>query len=152
MYCRLRQLTFILSYMTLPRARALARLRRLVATDIGRVIAKRMRQVRDSSGWRQHQLAAAVGIEAATLSRYESGKVATPVDILWKIATVFDLPLAKFLDFEGELPKNFAPPPRSKPIRTREEQELVEGWRRLSPRDRRVVVQLCRVMGRVREE
>lgn len=131
----------------------LAKLRRLVATDISRAIAKRMRAARESAGWRQHQLAAAMGIEAATLSRYESGKMAPPVDVLWKTATALNVTLAHLLNLEGALPKSFAlPPPRRTPIRPRDEVELLEGWSKLSPRDRRVVIQLCRVMARVREE
>ena len=152
--CHTRQVAYILSYKTLRKPRGIAKLRRLVATEFSRLVAKRMRQARERAGWTQAQLAAALEIEAATLSRYESGKFPAPTDLLWRMSCELGIRLSQLIDVENELPKALTAPASQgqRQIRTGEEKELFENWSRLSPRDRRVVVQLCRVMVRAREE
>lgn len=144
----------MMSNATLRKSRGIAKLRRLVASELGRLIAKRMREARERAGWTQAQLAVAIGIEAATLSRYEAGKFPVPVDILWRVSTELGVALSQLVDVQGELPKGFTSPAgrKKRVIRGAEEGALVDVWSKLSPRDRRVVTQLCRVMVRAREE
>lgn len=132
----------------------IAKLRRLVVTELGRLIAKRVRQARERAGWTQAQLAAAIGVESATLSRYEGGKFAVPIDVLWRMSTALGIRVSLLIDVQEELPKMLSSPSRrsEKRIRGPEEKGLFEHWSKLTPRDRRVVIQLCRVMVRARED
>lgn len=59
------------------------------ATSLGKNIAA----LRKVSSLTQHQLAAALGVEVETISRFENGRLNTSLDQVDAIATFFDVPV-----------------------------------------------------------
>ena len=56
-----------------------------------------MRKLREDRGWTQEELAQAIAIEPATLSRYETAKKAFPLDVLRRIAASLRVPLGHLI-------------------------------------------------------
>lgn len=120
-----------------------------MSDDFDQAIAKRLRQARTRAGWTQEKLAERVGIEPATLSRYETAKLPVPLEVLSKISGVLGAKLATLLDVQRSLPARLSPPPGGRPSPRRpEEAELLAAWSSLRPRDRRIVIRLCKEMKR----
>lgn len=68
-----------------------------------------------------------------------------PLHVLMAISTALGVKPHLLLDFGKDLGKRFAPSPggRRKP-RDTEEEQLVTAWRELSPRERQLVVTICK--------
>ncbi len=65
--------------------------------DFYRLLGGRIRKLREDRGWTQEELAQAIAIEPATLSRYETAKKAFPLDVLRRIAASLRLPLGQLI-------------------------------------------------------
>lgn len=77
----------------------------LTATEIGKRIGGRVRTLRRTADLGQKELAAAVGVDVATIGRLERGVTIPPVHKLAEIAGALDVPLVDlFTFFEDEFP------------------------------------------------
>lgn len=105
-------------------------------TRLRRRVAGRIRGARLARNWSQAQLAEAIDVSVESLSRYETGRLALSLELLARVAHVLEIPVENLI---GERPAGL----------TSEETELVEGWRRLSERGRRAVLEMVRWGGEV---
>jgi transcriptional regulator with XRE-family HTH domain len=69
------------------------------ALDIDQLIAEKIRMCRRAHEMSQTKLAGKVGVAWQQIQKYESGKNRVSASMLWKIASVFGLPINYF--FEG---------------------------------------------------
>lgn len=116
------------------------------------LLGARARAVREERGWTQDQLAQAVGIEPATLSRYETARNAFTLDVLRRIAGALNVELIALLDIGRKVPrpKDVPPPPEmpSRRARGKEEQAILAAWRRLTPKNRDLALRIVLEIGR----
>jgi transcriptional regulator with XRE-family HTH domain len=96
-----------------------------------RALGERVRNFRESRGYSQEQLAQAVGIESATMSRYETAKAAFPLDVLVRIAAELDVAMPSFVDVGGQRP----PPADST-------DEVLAVWRQLTPQRKKLALRI----------
>ena len=54
-------------------------------------VGDRIRSIREDRGYTQHQLATLLNVSAGSLSKYETGKMQIPVDIIVKAADIFEV-------------------------------------------------------------
>jgi transcriptional regulator with XRE-family HTH domain len=116
-------------------------------SEFDRLVGSRLQRAREKAGWTQEALAFRVEIDPTTLSRYETGRLPVPLEVLSKAATVLGVRLAHLVDFERELPKRMAEPatvPKRPPASER--RALEEVWAELRPHDRSVLLDLARVL------
>lgn len=66
-------------------------------TDIDAQVGAAIRVERMRAGLKQEELAAAVGVDRTTLSRYESGSRSIPIGLLVQIAYVLRVPLSEIV-------------------------------------------------------
>jgi transcriptional regulator with XRE-family HTH domain len=59
-------------------------------------------RLRKEQGWSQTQLGQNVGVHIAHLNRLENGKSQFSVDMLWKIAKVFNVSMDYFMDEQAD--------------------------------------------------
>jgi transcriptional regulator with XRE-family HTH domain len=59
-------------------------------------------RLRKEQGWSQTELGQHVGVHIAHLSRLENGKSQPSVDMLWKIAKVFNVSMDYFMDEQAD--------------------------------------------------
>ena len=104
---------------------------RVVAT-----VAERVAETRKSKGWSQAGLAHELGIEPATLSRYEVGSRPFPVALLARIASVLGVPLSSLL------PGTEQEPPES------DLGDLIATWDVLDRDRRTLLIRIAREMAR----
>ena len=62
-----------------------------------------IRHFRKSKGWTQEQLANAIGVKRAIISKYESGMVSPSYNMVQKIAAALDIPVAELVGDEGRI-------------------------------------------------
>ena len=67
------------------------------------VIVESIRILRKEKGWTQEQLADAVGVKRAVISKYESGMVSPSFDMIQKIAAALDVPIASLMTQESAI-------------------------------------------------
>ena len=60
--------------------------------DFYGMLGGRIRKLREDRGWTQEELAQAIAIEPATLSRYENAKKTFPLDVVRRIAASLRVP------------------------------------------------------------
>jgi len=102
--------------------------------NIGPVI----KQLRRQKGWNQEQLAARCSISEVSMSRIETGKQGVTQHVLKRLADIFGLEIHQLMAMaEGVLPYNTAEPPSS-----RDEQQVLDCFRRLSAANRVLYLQL----------
>ena len=99
--------------------------------DVGRRVA----QARKDRGFTQGQLSEAVGIEAVTLSRLETGDRALSLSTLANLAGALGVPVGELLDVGRDLPQ---------PDHSPDEVELLRLFSHLSPSQKDVFVRLAR--------
>ena len=63
-------------------------------------IGQRIRELRESKGISQQNLAAVCNFEKANLSRIEAGRTNTTVSTLYKISQALEVPLSELVDVE----------------------------------------------------
>ncbi len=105
---------------------------KLTDDRLRRRVAKRIRAARLARGWSQARLAEEVDVSVESISRYETVKLALSLELLVRMARVLEVPVEMLL---GEEPTGLSS----------EEAELLEGWRRLGERGRRVVLEMVRL-------
>lgn len=66
--------------------------------DFYDLLSARVRRLREERGWTQEELAQAISIEPATLSRYETAKQTFPLEVLRRIAASLRVPLTSLID------------------------------------------------------
>lgn len=62
-----------------------------------------IRHFRRNKGWTQEQLANAVGVKRAVISKYESGMVSPSYNMVQKIAAALDVPVTELVGDEGRI-------------------------------------------------
>ena len=62
-----------------------------------------IRHFRRNKGWTQEQLANAVGVKRAVISKYESGMVSPSYNMVQKIAAALDIPVTELVGDEGRI-------------------------------------------------
>ena len=72
--------------------------------DLIRELGKRIRSARDESRMSQLQVGVSTGVTDKTISGYESGRIAPPIDKLLHLADLFKKPITYFL---GSDPKDY---------------------------------------------
>ena len=66
------------------------------------MIGNKLREYRESRNMTQKEIAEALGVEAATVSKYESGLLEPKIDSLKKLAEIFDVTVDELLKDENE--------------------------------------------------
>ena len=105
----------------------------------------RVRKLREDRGWTQEELAQAVAIEPATLSRYETAKKAFPLDVLRRIAASLRVPLGHLIADGGGTPKLADAPTYDRHVDPRHV-ELLDVWRKLPAGRRKLALRLLRTL------
>jgi transcriptional regulator with XRE-family HTH domain len=59
--------------------------------DLREELGRRIRHLREGNGWTQKELADYAGVHFNTISKIEIGKVSTNLEILGRLAIVFDV-------------------------------------------------------------
>jgi transcriptional regulator with XRE-family HTH domain len=113
--------------------------------DFYDLLGTRVRKLREDRGWTQEELAQAIAIEPATLSRYETAKKAFPLDVLRRIATRLRVPLGHVLADGGGTPKLADAPNYDRQVDPRHV-ELLDVWRRLPAGRRKLALRLLRTL------
>lgn len=62
-----------------------------------------IRHFRKGKGWTQEQLANAIGVKRAIISKYESGMVSPSYNMVQKIAAALDIPVTELVGDEGRI-------------------------------------------------
>jgi len=98
-----------------------------------------IRQLRQSRGWSQEQLAELCGITTVSVSRIETGRQGVSSRLLEILAKQFDLEPHQLMALaEGAIPYNSSAAPDSD-----EEKRLLDSYRRLSVENRALFLKLC---------
>lgn len=122
----------------------------IMARDFYEALGQRIRTTRERAEWTQRQLAEAIRIDTATLSRYETGRKAISLEVLRRISSVFRVSLRELIDVEGTVPvtKPAIPAPKVKAPVTTDQDELamLQLWRELPPYERQLSVKLMLTM------
>lgn len=66
-------------------------------TDLMKELGKRIRAARDEARMSQLQVGVALAVSDKTISGYESGRIAPPIDKLMQLADLFKKPISYFL-------------------------------------------------------
>jgi transcriptional regulator with XRE-family HTH domain len=116
-------------------------------SDFDRNLGRRLQRAREKAGWTQEALAFRVDIDPTTLSRYETGRLPVPIQVLWSASNALGVKLTTLLDFSREVPRPLrGPPVVPKRLPASERAVLEELWARLRPHDRGVLLDLARVL------
>jgi transcriptional regulator with XRE-family HTH domain len=115
--------------------------------DFYETVGGRIRKLREDRGWTQEELAQAVAIEPATLSRYENAKKAFPLDVLRRIAASLRIPLGQLIvdGATGGTTKLADAPAYDRHVDPRHV-ELLDVWRKIPPGRRKLALRLLRAL------
>ena len=69
--------------------------------QLQKIIGERIREIRESKGISQQDLAAACNFEKSNMSRIEAGKTNFTISSLYKISMALDVKLAELVDVLG---------------------------------------------------
>jgi transcriptional regulator with XRE-family HTH domain len=69
--------------------------------QLQKIIGERIREIRESKGISQQDLAAACNFEKSNMSRIEAGKTNFTISTLYKISMALDVKLAELVDVLG---------------------------------------------------
>jgi transcriptional regulator with XRE-family HTH domain len=108
----------------------------------------RIRKLREDRGWTQEELAQAIAIEPATLSRYENAKKTFPLDVLRRIAASLRVPLGHLIldGATGGAPKLADAPTYDRHGDPRHA-ELLDVWRKIPAGRRKLALRILRTLG-----
>lgn len=76
----------------------------LKKNEFMRELGKRIRSARDEARFSQLQVGVSLGVSDKTISGYESGRIAPPIDKLMQLADLFKRPISYFL---GSDPRDY---------------------------------------------
>ena len=111
--------------------------------DFYRSLAARVRRLREDRGWTQEELAQAIGIEPATLCRYETAKQTFPLGVLRRVAASLRVPLAHLVaDSSAATP---ATRMADAPTYDRHA-ELIGVWREIPAARRKLALRILRAL------
>lgn len=103
--------------------------------ELLRRVGQRVARARQERGWTQERIAETVGIEPATMSRWETGDRALSLSTLAAIADCLELALGDLLDIERPIPQTELSP---------DDAELLRLFRGLPSSKRDIVLRLAR--------
>lgn len=115
--------------------------------DFYDLLSTRVRKLREDRGWTQEELAQAIAIEPATLSRYETAKKAFPLDVLRRIATSLRVPLGHLIadGATSGTPKLADAPNYDRHVDPRHA-DLLDVWRKVPAGRRKLALRLLRTL------
>lgn len=93
-------------------------------------VLERITQLRMARGWSEYQLAEAADITQSTISSWYRKDMLPSIGSLEKICSGFGITMSEFFDEGGE----------AIPL-TNEQKQLLGGWERLSPKQRKSLIQ-----------
>jgi transcriptional regulator with XRE-family HTH domain len=115
--------------------------------DFYGMLGGRIRKLREDRGWTQEELAQAIAIEPATLSRYENAKKAFPLDVLRRIAASLRVPLGHLiLDGAAAGATKLADAPTYDRHGDPRHTELLDVWRKIPSGRRKLALRLLRTL------
>ncbi len=119
----------------------------MASTEFERVVSKPLRALRQKAGWTQEQLAARLGVEPGTYSRYETGSRRMSLDFLGRAVVALGVPAWAIFAGERDAVPRIAlrKPPRQ--VRSKDEAALLLVWTRLRPVDRARWLDMGRRLG-----
>lgn len=103
--------------------------------DLLRLVGQRVANARKDRGWTQEALSEAIGIEAVSLSRLETGDRALSLSTLARIADALGVGLGDLLDVQRDTPA---------PEHAPDEAELLRLYGKLPDNKRDIVLRLVR--------
>ncbi len=115
--------------------------------DFYGILGGRIRKLREDRGWTQEELAQAIAIEPATLSRYENAKKAFPLDVLRRIAASLRVPLGHLIaDGTGSGTLKLADAPNYARHADPRHTELLDVWRKHPASRRKLALRILRTL------
>lgn len=116
-------------------------------------IGARIRAARRRAGLSHRQFAEKLGWGVNEIMVLERGKAPLTIPKLRRLAAVLGLSLAQLVDTEVEIPPDHKPPPPGDPnyVFSIEERRLLQHYRQLVPRERRVIMLLAGEMPTTRD-
>ena len=115
--------------------------------DFYGLLGTRVRKLREDRGWTQEELAQAIAIEPATLSRYETAKKAFPLDVLRRIAASLRVPLGHLIADGGAAARSkLADAPNYDRHADPRHAELLDVWRKIPAGRRKLALRLLRTL------
>lgn len=122
-----------------------------VARALVQQISTRIQQARKARGLTQAQLANEVGIDPATVSRYESGRLVPDVAVLVNICEALGLVLTRLVDLSAVEAVHLMRSTAGRLEYSAEQAQLIEVWSQLPPRDRKMVIDACLYLRREKD-
>lgn len=110
--------------------------------ELTQIIAERLKAAREKQGWNQSQLALKLGITASSTNQYEAGTKKPSTEILLKIAGELGVSTDYLLGASDD----------EKIFLGKEVATLFKEYKALSPRDRRVVMEVVKALKLVSEK
>ncbi len=115
--------------------------------DFYGVLGGRIRKLREDRGWTQEELAQAIAIEPATLSRYETAKKTFPLDVLRRIAASLRVPLGQLIVDGGTGgTSRLADAPTYDRHTDPRHVDLLDAWRKIPAGRRKLALRLLRTL------
>ena len=103
--------------------------------DVLRQFGERVAEARRDRGWSQEQLAEAIEVEPATISRWETGGRALSLSTLTRISEILEVPLARLFDIEQDIPQ---------PKHDAEATALLRSFKKITSERRKLLLALAR--------
>jgi transcriptional regulator with XRE-family HTH domain len=109
------------------------------------VLGDRLRKLREQKKLSQRDIVRRTGVSRSTLSKVENGQSVPGVETLEKIALALEVPIYR-LFYKGKVPRKF--PNLSSRETRKTEDDILWGSK---GNDRRLLLQFCRLFGRMKE-
>jgi transcriptional regulator with XRE-family HTH domain len=117
--------------------------------DFYGLVGARVRKLREDRDWTQEELAQAIAIEPATLSRYETAKKAFPLDVLRRIGASLRVPLGHLIADGGSgAASRLTDASNHDRHADPRHAELLDAWRRLPAARRKLALRILRALAR----
>ncbi len=107
-------------------------------STVNRSIGARIRVARTRAGLTQERMAERLGVESATVYRFEAGKRGVTLPMLYRIAAVLNVPASSFV--ESETPAHLIP----SYVDGDEVTDLLAPFQRLDPPQKALAIRLVR--------
>ena len=107
----------------------------VVRSDLGLALGKAISVKRTSLGLSQKELAALVGVDGESISRFEIGTVVPSLHRLERVATALNMGVGDLLSISSPLPED-------------QTQQLLQLMQKLSTRDRKILMDLAALLAK----
>jgi transcriptional regulator with XRE-family HTH domain len=107
----------------------------VVRSDLGLALGKAISIKRKSMGLSQKELAALVGVDGESISRFERGTVVPSLHRLERVATSLNMGVGDLLSISSPLPED-------------QTQQLLQLMQKLSTRDRKILMDLAALLAK----